>query len=865
MAQDLFGSFIRGWDFIEGVQDREQRRRDLDTARGRQDTLWQQQQEQYQDAQKLKRIEDMARRYEAIRTNPDGSRKSFEQIQQEGNGAFLYQMWNDSMFDDVRNLPGKDVKVVNAYGRGDKMMLEAEWRNPETGEVMSRGAMTAGRTNDKNDPVREYSLDQVGKWLEQEFRSRSDAYAKKWQGTEALNTQQATERKVLDTLGATGGEQQGAMSGGIPPKNAAEFAQRMIPAAVKAAGGDQEEALVMTAQAALETGWGKSAPGNNYFGIKGGTGPQLSTTEVDPFGNPYSTKAAFRQYGSLEESAAGRQQFLTENPRYAKAGYFAARTAEEKADALQRAEYATDPQYAAKLKAIIATLRSSSQAGRTADSVGAPAGTSEAPRKYPDPASPRGTVDADSASAVSSAPSAPPFDPGNPDLLQGVIGYALGRTGVRPATGTQQEAATRVPQDLRDAIDKAPEVALRDPKWFVQNAAQVLYQNPSAIPQQTALPGPAPSAVASSPVLGERPIDPNRPVINNPGGTILTGGTDTSSAAPSAQPVAPPAAESTPVPPRAKRTAAENAALRDHLFQLRRLDPQYWTLDRVQRVMKTGELSEEKLHFVNDGVGGYYAVDNNTGLPVHRQESEMGKAYKEVQRQNIQSQIDARNAAHREDSLKLQKLQQEIGERDVKALEKAVQLSTGLKDSDPLPPNEVVRMANTAKLYRMDLSNKDNVAALIRGRQLTSAIEKADESNYWAIPFFGMNLTGQDRKFLSYSVGMAAGAAGIEDPDQALAEVVNPAMAVAKQFAAGGNPSPQDLSLVLDYVGGARHRRLGLMEAKQAAELAIAAGIRPDRFMKMFDELAELKKPAAAIIPALQNYIAAKKAKASNG
>ena len=122
-----------------------------------------------------------------------------------------------------------------------------------------------------------------------------------------------------------------------------------------AATGNPEFARLAAAQATLETGHGKHMPGNNLFGIKShgrGGGQTLATTEVVD-GEPVLITSSFRQYGSPEESIADWQAFLHNNPRYAKAGLFEAESAEGMADALQRAGYATDPNYASKLKSIM--------------------------------------------------------------------------------------------------------------------------------------------------------------------------------------------------------------------------------------------------------------------------------------------------------------------------------------------------------------------------------------------------------------------------------------------------------------------------------------------------------------------------------
>ena len=118
--------------------------------------------------------------------------------------------------------------------------------------------------------------------------------------------------------------------------------------------GDPEEAKVAAAQAALESGYGRSAPGGNLFGIKStsGRGVTTGTTEVIN-GQRVRQSATWEEHGGPDQSIAARLDFLKRNPRYAKAGYFDAATATEKAAALKRAGYATDPNYVSKLSSII--------------------------------------------------------------------------------------------------------------------------------------------------------------------------------------------------------------------------------------------------------------------------------------------------------------------------------------------------------------------------------------------------------------------------------------------------------------------------------------------------------------------------------
>lgn len=114
---------------------------------------------------------------------------------------------------------------------------------------------------------------------------------------------------------------------------------------------------VLIAQAALESGWGRDVKGNAYFGIKShgtsGATTQFKTTEFIN-GKATSLSDSFRAYASFKEAAEDYGRFLTTNPRY-KAAFFHTSDPLKFADQLQIAGYATDPRYAAKLKAIITT------------------------------------------------------------------------------------------------------------------------------------------------------------------------------------------------------------------------------------------------------------------------------------------------------------------------------------------------------------------------------------------------------------------------------------------------------------------------------------------------------------------------------
>lgn len=137
-----------------------------------------------------------------------------------------------------------------------------------------------------------------------------------------------------------------------------------LPAQAASAASGVPAPLIL-AQAALESGWGRreirsddGVQSFNLFGIKadrGWRGPvvESATTEyVD--GVAQRVRAKFRAYGSYEEAFTDYARFLTRNPRYARV--LASEDPAQAARGLQRAGYATDPQYGDKLVRIMQQL-----------------------------------------------------------------------------------------------------------------------------------------------------------------------------------------------------------------------------------------------------------------------------------------------------------------------------------------------------------------------------------------------------------------------------------------------------------------------------------------------------------------------------
>jgi flagellar protein FlgJ len=161
-----------------------------------------------------------------------------------------------------------------------------------------------------------------------------------------------------------------------------DFVQQLWPCA-EAAGRELGIAPThLLAQAALETGWGKSLPcdanGNpsfNFFGIKAGadwTGDTVATKTLEFQGGlPTPQVARFRAYDSAQDSFRDYVALLRDNPRYA-AALNTGNDAQAFATGLQRGGYATDPAYAQKIASIAQNLVSSANGLKSSASMPIP-------------------------------------------------------------------------------------------------------------------------------------------------------------------------------------------------------------------------------------------------------------------------------------------------------------------------------------------------------------------------------------------------------------------------------------------------------------------------------------------------------------
>ncbi len=147
-----------------------------------------------------------------------------------------------------------------------------------------------------------------------------------------------------------------------------DFVATMLPMAEQAAKRIGIDPRYLVAQAALETGWGKSVmrqadgrSSHNLFGIKAtgnwqGEQARAITSEFRD-GQFVKETAAFRSYDSYQDSFHDLVSLLQNNARY-KEAVKAADKPEQFVRELQRAGYATDPDYASKISQIARQMKS---------------------------------------------------------------------------------------------------------------------------------------------------------------------------------------------------------------------------------------------------------------------------------------------------------------------------------------------------------------------------------------------------------------------------------------------------------------------------------------------------------------------------
>ena len=188
-------------------------------------------------------------------------------------------------------------------------------------------------------------------------------------GLEAGEKLSATPLSTMRKAASLAAYSSQAVTSTTPPTvSQSHFVERHTEAAIEVEKATGIPASYMVGQAGHETGWGRheikmkgGANSYNLFGIKAGAGwngkvAEVTTTEFVN-GAAIKTVAKFRAYDSYEASFRDYARLITQTPRYAQASQQTG-SAHAFATGLQKAGYATDPDYASKLsRAINTTLR----------------------------------------------------------------------------------------------------------------------------------------------------------------------------------------------------------------------------------------------------------------------------------------------------------------------------------------------------------------------------------------------------------------------------------------------------------------------------------------------------------------------------
>ncbi|MFZ6672361.1 flagellar assembly peptidoglycan hydrolase FlgJ [Undibacterium sp. Xuan67W] len=277
----------------------------------------------------------------------DGLKQSSKDNSPEALKAAAKQfeaLFMNMMLKSMRQAGGQDGPFDNEQSKMYTSMLDQQLSQ----NIANRGMGLADAL------VRQLSSNQVNQVLQNDSASQS-----------GLSTQSSV-RGIESYLDGMKLGQQAVAQGKTSGSNAThvrEFQQKLAVHAEQASAETGIPAKFMLGQAALESGWGKKeiksvdgTPSHNIFGMKatsqwkGKTVDAVTTEYVN--GVAYRKLEKFKAYDSYSEAFKDYAKLLTKNPRYENV-IANAKDATSFAYGLQKAGYATDPQYANKLSKII--------------------------------------------------------------------------------------------------------------------------------------------------------------------------------------------------------------------------------------------------------------------------------------------------------------------------------------------------------------------------------------------------------------------------------------------------------------------------------------------------------------------------------
>lgn len=300
-------------------------------------------------------LKEVAKQFESIFINNmlKGMReaKLADGVMDSDQTKFYNEMYDQQMALQLSKAPG--------IGLADLIVKQLSHDQPKDGKQDSEDLLnkSGGLTRGGSQPIRAANQPVAKTGLSYEDGNvKISPYT---QDTDPLNPTIVS----LDSGKILPGQDDGAkLDHGRPIQSSEEFVKRLHPYAEQAARELGVEPKAILAQAALETGWGRSMVKNgngensyNLFNIKAdkswqGKQVQVTSLEFDQ-GIPKKVSSGFRSYSSFKESFQDYVDFIKNNPRYGEA-LKKAGNAEQYMQALQKAGYATDPNYADKVMSI---------------------------------------------------------------------------------------------------------------------------------------------------------------------------------------------------------------------------------------------------------------------------------------------------------------------------------------------------------------------------------------------------------------------------------------------------------------------------------------------------------------------------------
>lgn len=287
-------------------------------------------------------LESTARAFESLLTG-----QMIKQMRASSSGGGLFDSEQTKLYQDLY-----DQQTASVLSQGEGLGL----RKVLMRQLAPSVANTSGNSTVARNPAT-LRLPERNPWLIPQRRQQVDAAAPT--NTEPTANQSSLFKRTSRSTAIP------ALPAGTqaqwPPRSPAEFVSYLKPYAQQAAQTLGMDTDVLLAQSALETGWGKHIPRRadgsstfNLFGIKAdrswdGDKVAVGTLEYRN-GVAQREQAKFRAYETPAHAFIDYVAFLRRNPRYGNA--LASSNGEDFIRGLQKAGYATDPRYAAKVLGI---------------------------------------------------------------------------------------------------------------------------------------------------------------------------------------------------------------------------------------------------------------------------------------------------------------------------------------------------------------------------------------------------------------------------------------------------------------------------------------------------------------------------------